>query len=155
MFISYILEPLALFSTIFLTYLNHTRQRSSSTALLLFWPLFAAVGGIWIRTRHDVGLEFFWQIAITKVVITGLGLISFALECISPEYGLGLQLAEKTFADSPILTANVFSIWVCIFKCCSASHEITYHLVFQLDDSFDEERCKTIHFGTGPPSPAI
>jgi len=113
---SYILEPLALLSTICLTYLNHTRQRSSSTALLLFWPLFAAVGGIWIRTRHDIGLELFRQVVIFKVVIIGFGLFSFALECISPEYGLGLQLAEKTFADSPILTANVFSIWVGIFN---------------------------------------
>lgn len=108
---SYILEPVALLSAICLTYLNHTRQRSSSATLLLFWPLFTTIGGIWIRTRHDVGLGHFQQIVITKVIIIGLGLLSFALECISPEYGLGPQLGEKAFADSPILTANVFSIW--------------------------------------------
>jgi len=113
---SYILEPVALLSAICLTYLNHTRQRSSSATLLLFWPLFTTVGGIWIRTRHDVGLGHFQQIVITKVIIIWLGLLSFALECISPEYGLGPQLGEKAFADSPILTANVFSIWVGIFN---------------------------------------
>jgi len=113
---SYILEPLALLSTICLTYLNHTRQCSSSTTLLLFWPLFATVGGIWVRTRHDIGLELFWQIVISKVVIIVFGLLFFALECISPECGLGLQLAEKRVADSPILTANVFSIWVGILN---------------------------------------
>ncbi|KAF5362251.1 hypothetical protein D9756_002523 [Leucocoprinus leucothites] len=108
---TYILEPVAILSAISLTYLNHTRQRSSSTALLLFWPLFAAVGVVWIRTRLAIGLGIYRSIVIPKVIVAGLGLLSFALECIGPEYGLEPQLGEKVFAESPILTANVFSIW--------------------------------------------
>ena len=35
-----------------------------------------------------------------------MGLASFVLECFSPEYG-----EEETTEESPLLTANVFSIW--------------------------------------------
>lgn len=114
-FSSYILEPVAILSAILLTYLNHTRQRSSSNALLLFWPLFAASAAVWARTRLDIGLGIYRPILVSKLVVIGLGLLSFALECISPECGAELQLGEKTYAESPIVTANVFSIWVSIF----------------------------------------
>lgn len=109
---SFILEPVAILSAISLTYLNHTRQRCSSTTLLLFWPLFAAATGIWIRTRLTVGLGLYFPIIISKVVVVSLGLLAFAFECISPEYGAEPQLGEKIYAESPFLTANIFSIWV-------------------------------------------
>ncbi|KAJ3561287.1 hypothetical protein NP233_g10282 [Leucocoprinus birnbaumii] len=108
---SYILEPAAILSAISLTYLNHTRQRSSSTTLLLFWPVFAAAGLLWVRTRLLIGLELYRPIVISKIVAIGLGLLSFALESLGPEYGSEIQLGEKIYAESPILTANVFSIW--------------------------------------------
>ncbi|KAF9442601.1 multidrug resistance-associated ABC transporter [Macrolepiota fuliginosa MF-IS2] len=108
---SFILEPVAILSAIALTYLNHTRQRRSSTTLLLFWPAFTAAAGVWIRTRLAIGLGLYFPIIVSKTCVIGLGLLSFALECIGPEYGAEPQLGEKVHAESPILTANVFSIW--------------------------------------------
>ncbi|KXN89408.1 Metal resistance protein YCF1 [Leucoagaricus sp. SymC.cos] len=108
---SYILEPVAILSAISLTYLNHTRQRRSSTTLLLFWPFFTAIGGLWVRTRLDIGLGLYRPFLIAKSIVIGFGLLSFFLECIGPDYGAELQLGEKVYAESPILTANIFSIW--------------------------------------------
>lgn len=113
---SFVLEPVAIFSAISLTYYNHTRRRRSSTTLLLFWPLFALAVGIWIRTRVAIGLGLYLPIFIVKVIVVSLGLLSFTLECIGPEYGAEPQLGEKVHAESPVLTANIFSIWVSIFS---------------------------------------
>nr|UYV50462.1 YCF1 [Agaricus brasiliensis] len=108
---SFFLEPIAIFASIFLTYFNHTRRRRSSTTLLLFWPTFALAIGIWIRTRVNIGLDPYFSILVTKVVVGALGLLSFLLECIGPEYHCEPQLGEKTTQESPVLTANIFSIW--------------------------------------------
>ena len=102
----YILEPIALFTAVVLTHYNHIHTRRSSTILLLFWPVYVVVFCIWART-------FFSQFELHGNVLFALrcssismGLASFVLECFSPEYG-----EEETTEESPLLTANVFSIW--------------------------------------------
>lgn len=109
---AYILEPVAIISSISLTYLNHTRQRRSSTVLLLFWPLYTISVAIWLRTRHAVELGIFFPLVVGKAAVIGLGLLAFGLECMGPEYGAEQQLGDKLDIENPILTANIFSIWV-------------------------------------------
>ncbi|KAJ7126538.1 P-loop containing nucleoside triphosphate hydrolase protein [Mycena crocata] len=104
----YILEPVALLGSILLTYFNHTRQRTSSTMILLFWPLYATSLAIWARSflmRDDYSrllLELKGGVAL-------LGLASFSLECFGPE--IGLPRDEKSDLESPVTTANIFSRW--------------------------------------------
>ncbi|KAJ7504548.1 P-loop containing nucleoside triphosphate hydrolase protein [Mycena galericulata] len=103
----YTLEPLALLGSIVLTYLNHTRQRTSSSILLIFWPIYVTCFAIWLRTAiiRDVPLT-------TKGLKGGVvffGLASFLLECVGPE--IGWPQDEKHLHESPVLTANIFSRW--------------------------------------------
>ncbi|KAH7888221.1 P-loop containing nucleoside triphosphate hydrolase protein, partial [Phlebopus sp. FC_14] len=103
----YALEPLALLEACLLTYVNHRRTRSSSTILLLFWPCYVFGVTIWSRTYFSSGerhLEDLFLFAF-KWVVQVLGLLSFALECISPD-----DSAESD-TESPTLKANVFSLW--------------------------------------------
>ncbi|KAJ2933863.1 hypothetical protein H1R20_g3220, partial [Candolleomyces eurysporus] len=104
----YRLEPVALAFSILLTYLNHTRTRTSSTALLLFWPLYFLALGFWTRTIIDTRLSSFSTILIFKAVTVGLSLLSFILECVGPEPD---AVPDDKVEESPILTANIFSIW--------------------------------------------
>ncbi|KIJ59434.1 hypothetical protein HYDPIDRAFT_118534 [Hydnomerulius pinastri MD-312] len=98
----YVLEPLALFASLFLTRYNHLRTRSSSTILLLFWPCYTIAVVIW--TRSYVGtLETLLLVPLIWVVQL-LGLASFALECISPD-----DSADSN-TENPTITANIFSI---------------------------------------------
>jgi energy-converting hydrogenase Eha subunit A len=136
---SFFLEPTAIFASIFLTYFNHTRKRRSSTTLLLFWPTFALAVGVWIRTRVIIGLDSYFSILVAKAVVCILGLLSSFLECIGPEYGSEPQLGEKITQESPVLTANIFSIWVSIASADYKSSLIGTVVGVQLDDSIDEE----------------
>ncbi|KAF8548045.1 P-loop containing nucleoside triphosphate hydrolase protein [Imleria badia] len=99
----YALEPLALLLAVCLTRLNHLRTRSSSTILLLFWPCYAVALLIWTRSY----LETFPLIPLIplKWAVLCLGLLSFALECTSPDD------TPHSNAENPTLTANIFSIW--------------------------------------------
>lgn len=106
---SYILEPVAVASAIALTYLNHTRTRTSSTVLLIFWPLYTLALAIWIRTVIVKDLGYYRLILALKSATGALGLLSFALECISPDVG---KKPGKAHPENPILTANIFSKWV-------------------------------------------
>jgi ATP-binding cassette, subfamily C (CFTR/MRP), member 1 len=103
---SYLLEPFALTSIIIFTYFNHTRTRSSSTLLLIFWPLYFAAIAVWIRTVISRDLDRFLVILSYKCATLGLAAVAFGLECKGPEF--------KNNFDSPIFTANVYSIWVTI-----------------------------------------
>jgi ATP-binding cassette subfamily C (CFTR/MRP) protein 1 len=103
---SYFLEPFALTSILIFTYFNHTRTRSSSTLLLIFWPLYIAAITAWIRTVLSRDLDRFLVILSLKCATLGLAAVAFGFECKGPEF-------EDNF-DSPILTANVYSIWVTI-----------------------------------------
>lgn len=99
----YLLEPLALFFAVLLTQSNHLRTRSSSTILLLFWPCYTVASLIW--TRSYVQTFPVMPLAPLRWAVLLLGLLSFALECFSPDD----SPSSKT--ESPMVTANVFSIW--------------------------------------------
>ena len=110
---TYILELVALSVTPFLTYFNHTRTRTSSTILLLFWPLYVAILTIWSRTVIAMGLSNLSIVFALKWVVTGLGLIAFALECLGPEYRseVSEEEAGKETLEHPLAVANIFSKW--------------------------------------------
>ena len=101
---SYLLEPFAFTSILIFTYFNHTRTRSSSTLLLIFWPLYIVAIAVWIRTVITRDLDRFLVILSLKCATLGLAGVAFGFECKGPD-------VKNTF-DSPILTANVYSIWV-------------------------------------------
>lgn len=86
-----------------LTRFNHFRTRSSSTILLLFWPCYAIALAIWTRSYTQTFPVT--PLIPLKCVILSLGLLSFALECFSPDDTLDSN------DESPVLTANIFSIW--------------------------------------------
>lgn len=102
---TYILEPLALVASLFLTYLNHYRTRTSSSLLLLFWPLYAATLVIWARTLLGPGFMPLNVVFSLRVAAFGLGLVSYIIECFGPEFG------ETDSSENPLLTANLYSIW--------------------------------------------
>lgn len=109
---SYVLEAVALGSALALTYFNHTRSRTSSTVLLLFWPAYLAGLAVWIRTVIIDDFEHLRPVLVLKCVVMAFGLSSFVLECIGPEYDSHVQADGDTPTEHPIATANVFSIWV-------------------------------------------
>lgn len=110
---SYILEPLSLAAAIFLTYFNHTRTRTSSAILLIFWPLYAIGLAIWIRTVLATPFENGRVVLLFKLFAAGNGLLSFFLECFGPEYDTEPSLGDKDHMENPLITANIFSVWVC------------------------------------------
>jgi hypothetical protein len=111
---SYILEPLAFTVTPFLTYLNHSRSRTSSSILLLFWPVYLVTLLVWGRTaflRTDASHN---AIFVVKSVIGALGAVAFVLECFGPEVGdceEELSVDGKKVKKNPYETANIFSRW--------------------------------------------
>ncbi|TFK44584.1 metal resistance protein YCF1 [Crucibulum laeve] len=109
---SYILEPVSLLAATSLTYFNHTRTRKSSSLLLAFWPLYAVTLAIWVRTVVLKDLHTFKFILALKCAVAALGCITFALECVGPEYDAeALSIGDKSLIENPTLTANMFSIW--------------------------------------------
>lgn len=109
---SYILESLALLISAFLTYFNHTRARSSSTIILVFWPVYLVALAIWVRTTITKDFEYYRPVLALKCTAAGLGFIAFALECICPEIG---QESSKITLENPVITANIFSRCVCSY----------------------------------------
>ncbi|KAJ4473750.1 metal resistance protein YCF1 [Lentinula aciculospora] len=106
---SYILEPIAILGIAFLTYYNHTRARNSSTALLIYWPIYTLAVLIWVRTAVTKDLNLFRLPVALKCAAGGFGLLSFTLECIGPEFD---QKSEHSSShESPVITANIFGIW--------------------------------------------
>ena len=103
---SYLLEPFALISILIFTHFNHTRTRSSSTILLIFWPLYIVAIAAWTRTVISRNLDQFLVILSVKCSTLALAAVAFGFECRGPEF--------EVKYDSPILTANVYSIWVTI-----------------------------------------
>ncbi|KAH0582641.1 hypothetical protein H2248_010564 [Termitomyces sp. 'cryptogamus'] len=108
---SYVIEPIALASAISLTYLNHTRMRTSSSALLIFWPLYLFGLAIWVRSVLLAQIDDGHVILVLKSIVGGLGFVSFVLEVFGPEYGMNPMLGDKSHMESPLNTANIFSIW--------------------------------------------
>ncbi|KAJ6474594.1 multidrug resistance-associated ABC transporter [Mycena vitilis] len=106
---TYILEPVALLASLALTYYNHTRQRTSSSVLLIFWPVYTVALLIWARSFSLGDFDHYRSLLVLKGTVGVFGLASFSLECIGPETGLPKD--EKSVHENPILTANVFSLW--------------------------------------------
>lgn len=105
------IEPLALASAISLTYLNHTRTRTSSSTLLIFWPLYLFGLTIWTRSVLLTQVDDRHIILALKFIVAALGFLSFALEIFGPEYDVEPTSGDKLHMESPINTANIFSIW--------------------------------------------
>ncbi|KAJ7634168.1 P-loop containing nucleoside triphosphate hydrolase protein [Mycena polygramma] len=106
---TYILEPVALLASLALTYYNHTRQRTSSSVLLIFWPVYTIALLIWARSVSLRDFDHYRLLLVLKGSVAVFGLATFSLECIGPE--IGLPKDEKSVHENPILTANVFSLW--------------------------------------------
>lgn len=111
---SYILEPSSLAAATLLTYFNHTRTRKSSALLLIFWPLYILGLSLWIRTVLARNFEYYQLILTLKISVAGLGLVTFGLETLGPEYDTIPTLGDKAHMENPVITANIFSIWVSI-----------------------------------------
>lgn len=100
----FVLEPIALLFAVLLTHLNHTRTRSSSTTLLLFWPCYAAGVAIWTRSYTWNGFSGHSVILGSEWAVVLLGFLSLALESKSPDD------AASDVAEHPTITANIYSI---------------------------------------------
>lgn len=111
-FPSLALEAVAFLVLPLLTYLSHTRTRRSSTIQLLFWLAYFPALLIWTRTalldtthaRNPAVLALRWSIG-------GLGVVAFALECLGPEFRAEPDDKSRSNLESPLLTANIFSVW--------------------------------------------
>jgi hypothetical protein len=119
---SYILEPLAVLGAASLTYFNHTRNRISSSVLLVFWPIYLACLAIWARSVATRDPEYYRLLLLLKGLVASFGFASFLLECVSPE--IGAPENEKSAHENPVLTANLFSRWVGIQHL--SSHHVSY-----------------------------
>jgi len=112
---SYILEPLALLPTIFLTRTNHTRTRTSSSTLLLFWPAYIVALLIWGRTLLTSYSENVSDVIILlalRSAVAVFGLSSFALELFAPKFEPDLDgEMDEAHVENPLLSANIFSRW--------------------------------------------
>lgn len=110
---SYALEIIALLVALALTNYNHSRSRSSSTILLLLWPLYAACTVVWCRTVAVVSLPDLLPVLALKCAVASIGLASCAFECLGVEFSPEDKppTPEKGHIESPLLTANIFSIW--------------------------------------------
>ncbi|EAU90288.2 metal resistance protein YCF1 [Coprinopsis cinerea okayama7 len=106
---SYIFESVALLAAIIITYFNHTRTRTSSSVLLLFWPLYFLGLVLWFRTVVLTKLALFTPIVVLKGVTLALGLLSLVVETVGPEPDA--RADEKAQEESPVVTANIYSIW--------------------------------------------
>ncbi|KAF8909428.1 multidrug resistance-associated ABC transporter [Gymnopilus junonius] len=105
---SYILEPFAFLAILVFTYFNHTRTKRSSTFLLVFWPIYTLISAIWTRTVILKDISPLLVIVALKWASLGLGLLSYILECLGTEFE---SPSDKVSKESPLLTANVYSIW--------------------------------------------
>jgi hypothetical protein len=103
---------MSLASALSLTYFNHTRTRTSSSILLLFWPLYIVGLAIWIRTVISNNSDELRVLLALKCLVGCFGILSFGLECFGPEYYALPLLDDKVVLENPVITANIFSIWV-------------------------------------------
>ncbi|KAI6099033.1 hypothetical protein F5141DRAFT_1144217 [Pisolithus sp. B1] len=100
----FVLEPIALLFAVLLTHLNHTRTRSSSAVLLLFWPCYALGVAIWTRSTTWNGFPGDSAVLVSSWVVVFLGLLSLVLECRSPDDSVSSE------TEHPTITANIYSI---------------------------------------------
>ena len=66
---------------------------------------------IWTRTTLNVGEPRRPSISVLRWGIRALGILTFALECLGPEFHPEPDDKLRLNPESPILTANIFSVW--------------------------------------------
>ncbi|KAI0629229.1 metal resistance protein YCF1 [Trametes polyzona] len=110
---SYALEIAALLISPALVSLNHHRTRTSSSIVLLFWPIYTLAILVWARTSLSISPVALLPVVIIRSAVTLLGLAAFALECLGPEFTEEDRPEHlvKGHVESPLLTANIFSKW--------------------------------------------
>ena len=106
-----VLEAIAFLALLLLTHVNHTRTRRSSTIALLFWLTYFAALLIWSRTTLSFARTQLPPVFVLRWSIGALGLMAFALECLGPEYCAEPDSTPRLNPQSPLLTANIFSVW--------------------------------------------
>ncbi|KAF8271622.1 metal resistance protein YCF1 [Lactarius quietus] len=106
-----VLEAIAFLALLLLTHMSHSRTRRSSTIALLFWLAYFAALLIWSRTILDVTRSQLPPVFALRWAIGALGLIAFALESLGPEYCAEPDSTPRLNPESPLLTANIFSVW--------------------------------------------
>ena len=110
-FPSLVLQVIAFLILSLLIYLNHTRTRRSSTIALIFWLAYIPALLIWTRTTLDIGRPRGLSISALRWGIGGLGVIAFGLEYLGPEFRPEPDDKLRLNPESPLLTANIFSVW--------------------------------------------
>ena len=112
---SYILEPLALLPAIFLTHANHRQTQTSSSTLLLFWPVYTVALLVWGRAlvaTHSENISGVIVPLALRSAVAVFGLFSFALELFAPKFEADLgEEIDETYVDNPITSANILSRW--------------------------------------------
>ena len=106
-----VLEALAFLTLLLITYMSHTRTRRSSTIVLLFWLAYFVTLLIWTRTTLGVERSQLPPVFALRWGIGALGLIAFVLESLGPEYCSEPDSVPRLNPESPLLTANIFSVW--------------------------------------------
>ena len=107
-----VLEAVAFLALPLLTYLSHTRTRRSSTIALLFWLAYFPALLIWTRTALlDITHAHNPTVLALRWSIGGLAVIAFVLECLGPEFRAEPDEKPRSNPESPLLTANIFSVW--------------------------------------------
>ena len=106
-----VLEAIAFLALLLLTYMSHTRTRRSSTIALLFWLAYFAALLIWSRTILGIARSHLPPVFALRSGIGALGLVAFALESLGPEYCSEPDGTSRLNPESPLLTANIFSVW--------------------------------------------
>ncbi|KAI9464554.1 P-loop containing nucleoside triphosphate hydrolase protein [Lactarius psammicola] len=106
-----VLEAIGFLALLLLTYMSHTRTRRSSTIALLFWLAYFAVLLIWSRTILGVARSQLPLVFALRWGIGALGLVAFVLEYLGPEYCSEPDSTPRLNPESPLLTANIFSVW--------------------------------------------
>lgn len=110
----YVLEVIALALSLPLTYLNHNRTRTSSTLILLFWPIYVLALAIWGRTQWLSYAASLLVVFYLKGAVVTLGLASLVIECLGSTFAAEDVPKSEHGEDhvaSPLLTANIYSIW--------------------------------------------
>ena len=105
----------------------------------MFWPLLVVVTLIWTRTIVSRDGRSAAQVLALRWTVVGLGFLSYILECLGSEPDP--RPSNKAMEENPILTANMYSIWV------MPSHPFLFLvLIFtnfvdiRMDDAAHEER---------------
>jgi ATP-binding cassette subfamily C (CFTR/MRP) protein 1 len=66
---------------------------------------------IWTRTILGIAGVHHALVPALRWGIAGLGVLAFALECLGPEFRAEPDNKPRLNPESPLLTANIFSVW--------------------------------------------